>query len=171
MEQKVSNKILLWAVVISCAISVIVMVFLASLSHRLTLLEDQHKTIVATSSSVVALGPVLFQGFAGKSISTTISSSDGKKIIELRGHIMKNPKVGYESVPDKDTLTKKILIDANTKIYTIVKGMKYPRVSEITFDQLVSASTAGVYIAAYEAEGEELITDATAAHSVSFFSE
>lgn len=167
MEQKDINKILVGAVVASCIVSVVTAVFSFAAYRKLSAANDLRSNVTSEAVLNVDLGPVAFAGFAGRPVSATLESKGDQKIFELRGHVMQDPKTPYEAVSEKDTTMKKVIIDRNTKLYRIVKGGEYPKVSGLEFDQFSVGSTEDTYVAYYEAGAGESITDSTPAQSLS----
>lgn len=171
-----TSKFLIAGMVLSCTISIIA-VFIAFVSYEkvsklknsggdITLGNFNNK-IEKPSSVVIKNGPVSFARFSGKPTAVDVDLTDGKKVIELKGHDMEDAKKIFESTLESDTSIKKVIIDSNTRVYRITKGSN--EVSEIPFDHFSVSSKDETYIVAYEAKEGESITDATSANTVSIY--
>ncbi|EKD24158.1 MAG: hypothetical protein ACD_81C00091G0006 [uncultured bacterium] len=169
MEQKLVNKILIVGVVLSCLVSIGLIIFvLRAYQKEATVVETKEDTTPITTQ-IVDSGPVSFVGFVGKPVSTTVGLDNGNKIIELRGHTTQNTNKAYESVLDTDMMTRRIIINPDTQVRRITQKNQIPEVNGIEFNELTSAVTTDVYIASYEAKEGEEITETTPAHSIVIF--
>lgn len=169
MEQKDINKLLIGGIVLSCVVSVAAATFSFTTYRKLAAAEDLRSDAAKEVSANIDLGPVSFAGFAGRPTVATTDTKGETKVFKLRGHAMQDPKASYEFVSEKDVTVKDVIIDRNTKLYSIVKGEKYPKVSGIEFDQFTIDSMDNTYVVSYEAREGESITDTTPATSVSIF--
>lgn len=170
MEQK-QIKILLIVSLLSLVFSIaaLLSVFVIFKKNNTVANIFSTRQLRPQNNEKVDLGPISFDGFAGKLNTLNVENKDDQKIIELKGHKMTNPRKAYEVVPSSDTEIKKIIIDSKTQIYRVERGNEKPEITQIEMKDFMPTSERDEYIASYEAGENETIIDSTPAYMISIY--